>query len=275
MSATILRGNIRSATHLRGAGRIAVIRRLSQAMTGAALASGLAGCSSFWDDVTSRDFQVSSMFKRQDPMLVLRESTDGDARAKALLALKEPSATGGGESAQEAVLEVLTRAAVSDAQPLCRLAAAQTLGTFKDPKAVQILISCYDSASQLQGEAQSAVQTAALASLGKGGQPSSVTFLVKIATKPTPTEASDKDAQQQRDVRTAAVRALTGFHGSIEVATAMAQIAQQERDVALRDRAREVYVKVTGKEPEAAPPPLPDPKPTTGADDIRLAGSKE
>lgn len=252
-----------------------MIPRLTRAMTGAALASGLVGCSGFWDDVTSRDFQVSAIFKRQDPMLVLRESTDGDVRAKALLALKEPNVTGGGDTAQEAALEVLTRAAVSDPQPLCRLAAAQTLGTFKDPKAVQVLISCYDSASQLQGDAQSAVQTAALASLGKTGQPSAVTFLVKVATKTTPPEASDKDAQQQRDCRTAAVRALTGFPGSAEVAAAMAKIAQQERDVAMRDRARETYVKVAGKEPEASPPPLPEPKPTGGADDIRLAGGKQ
>lgn len=244
-------------------------------MTGAAFATGLVGCSGFWDDVTSRDFQVSAMFKRQDPMLVLRESTDGDVRAKALLAIKEPKATGGGDSAQEAVLEVLSRAAVSDPQPLCRLAAAQTLGTFKDPKAVQVLISCYDAASQLQGDAKSAVQTTALASLGKGGQPTAVTFLVNIAAKPTPTEASDKDAQHQRDVRTAAVRALTGFPGSTEVATAMAKISQQERDVALRDRARETYVKVAGKEPEASPPPLPEPKPGAGADDIRLTGGKD
>jgi hypothetical protein len=246
-----------------------------RAVTGAALATGLAGCSGFWDDVTSRDFQVSAMFKRQDPMLVLRESTDGDARAKALLALKEPRAGGGGDTAQEAVIEVLTRAAVSDPQPLCRLAAAQTLGTFKDPKAVQVLISCYDSADQLQGDARSAVQTTALASLGKSGQPTAVTFLVKVASKPTPTEASDKDAQQQRDVRTAAVRALSSFPGSAEAATAMAKIAQQERDVALRDRARETYVKVTGKEPEAPPPPLPEAKPAAGADDIRQAGAKQ
>lgn len=250
-------------------------RRITRAMTGAALATGLVGCSGFWDDVTSRDFQVSAMFKRQDPMLVLRESSDGDVRAKALLALKEPKANGGGDTAQDEVLEVLTRAAVSDTQPLCRLAAAQALGTFKDPKAVQVLISCYDSASQLQGDAKSAVQTAALTSLGKGGQPAAVTFLVNVAAKPTPTEASDKDAQHQRDVRTAAVRALTGFPGSTEVATAMAKLAQNERDVALRDRARETYVKVAGKEPEALPPPLPDAKAGGGGDDIRLAGGKD
>jgi HEAT repeat protein len=250
-----------------------VRRHISRAMTGAAVLAGFSGCSTFWDDVTSRDFQVKAMFTRQDPMLVLRESTDGDARAKAILALKEPKAGGGGDTAQDAMIEVLTRAAISDPQPLCRLAAAQALGDFKDPRAVQVLIGCYEAAGQLQGDAATAVQTTALVSLGKTGQPSAVALLVNVASKPTPPDAPDKDVQQQRDIRLAAVRALNGFQGSAEVATAMARIAQQERDVALRDRARETYVKVTGKEPEAAPPPLPDAKPKAG-DDIRLAGGR-
>ena len=46
-------------------------------------AAGLAGCATTWDDVTSRDFHVRSMWEHTDPMTVLHESTDGDKRAKA------------------------------------------------------------------------------------------------------------------------------------------------------------------------------------------------
>src|SRR5581483_12200404 len=80
-----------------GAGRAAVTTRLHhrrRALAGGAAAwlacTGLAGCATAWDDVTSREFHVKTMFNRSpEPIVVLRESADGDARAKAMRALKE------------------------------------------------------------------------------------------------------------------------------------------------------------------------------------------
>ena len=59
------------------------------------------GCASFWDDVTSRDFSFSGMFTKPNPLLVLRDSSDGDKRAKALAALHEPKQHGGSDAEQD------------------------------------------------------------------------------------------------------------------------------------------------------------------------------
>ena len=74
-------------------------------LAGAALTSlGLSGCAGFWDDVTSKDFKVQAMFVTPNPLLVLRDSTDGDKRAKALRALTEPKQNGGSDEDQDAVV---------------------------------------------------------------------------------------------------------------------------------------------------------------------------
>ena len=77
------------------------------------------------------------MFTKPNPLLVLRDSSDGDKRAKALRALREPKQYGGGDAEQEAIVSILTTAATTEKQPLCRLAAIQSLGHFKDPRAVK------------------------------------------------------------------------------------------------------------------------------------------
>src|SRR5262249_31156370 len=94
------------------------------------------GCANFWDDITSRDFSVNSFFVKPNPMLVLRDSTDGDKRARALAALHEPKQFGGTDDEQNTVVKILTTAAASESQPLCRLAAIEALGHFKDARAV-------------------------------------------------------------------------------------------------------------------------------------------
>ena len=86
------------------------------------LALAVPGCATMWDDVTSRDFHFKSMFERSDPMMVLQDSKDGDARAKALRALKEPRANGGNDVEQDRLIEILAQAAVNDPQPVVRLA---------------------------------------------------------------------------------------------------------------------------------------------------------
>src|SRR4029079_9456143 len=99
-------------------------------MVPAVLAVQLAGCASFWDDVTSRDFKFKDLYTRKDPVSVLNTSDDGDQRAKALRSLTEPTTRGGSEVEQQRTIEVLSRAAISESQPCVRIAAIETLGKF-------------------------------------------------------------------------------------------------------------------------------------------------
>ncbi len=244
------------------------------------LGIGLVGCAgpNFWDDVTSRDYHFKSMFSKDPPPIaVLRESTDGDARAKAMLALKEPQASGGTEAEQEEVVQLLTRTAITDPQPLCRRSAIETLGRFRDPRAVPALIQAYESAAQLPSDVAGPLQTITLTALGETKQPAAVNFLVQTAIKPTPAEASEKDRQAVRDNRLAAVRALKNFDGSPEAIAATAKLAETERDVALRDRARETYVKVSGgkEAPAADTTATPPAGPQPAANPVQLTGARQ
>jgi hypothetical protein len=245
-----------------------------------ALSAGLTGCAgpNFWDDVTSRDYHFKSIFSSSPPpIVVLRESTDGDARAKAMLALKEPQANGGTEADQEEVVQLLTRTAITDPQPLCRRAAIQTLGHFHDPRAVPALAQAYETAAQLSTEVAGPLQTQALSALGETKQPAAVAFLVQTASKTTPAEASERDRQVIRDNRLAAVRALKNFDGSPEAITATAKLVETERDVAVRDRARETYVKVSGgKEPPTPEAGTAIVGPTqVGESGVQLTGARQ
>src|SRR5262249_49193702 len=109
----------------------------------AVLAAGLPGCASFYDEVTSRDFSVGQLFRRKDPLYVLRDNDDGNERHKALAALREPTQNGGPAKDQDATLEILKASATADNQPLCRMAAVRALGRFKDPRAAEILETVY------------------------------------------------------------------------------------------------------------------------------------
>jgi hypothetical protein len=227
--------------------------------------AGLSGCAGFWDEVTSRDFSVKAMVSPPDPMSVLRTSTDGDARAKAMRRLEEPRARGGSEAEQEEVMVLLTRAAVSDPQPLCRMTAIQTLGRFKDPRAVQTLVTAYQAADQMTPDLTFVVQTQALGALGQTRHPEAVEFLAKVARQPVKDDLSERERGHARDVRLAAVRSLGNFANSEAAAVAARQLAQTDRDVAVRDRAREAFASITGSEmPTAIPTSNPGPVQAVG-----------
>src|SRR5436190_24238999 len=88
-----------------GLGRFVPSRRLiGMALT----ALSLSGCANFWDDVTSRDFHFGEFFHKPNPYLVLRDSDDGNRRARALRALEEPKQHGGNDRDQDAVVNILT-----------------------------------------------------------------------------------------------------------------------------------------------------------------------
>jgi HEAT repeat protein len=218
----------------------------------ACLAHG--GCANFWDDITSNDFKFKSMFARTDPYAVLKDSDDGDQRARALRALKEPKQHGGSDADQEAVLNILRAAATTERQPLCRIAAITTLGRFKDPRAVDALVEAFEQAPfekapklRYPPETTNLIQTQAVTALGKTGQPAAVDLLVRVVREPRPaSDVSDQEKQLHLDLHLAAVRALSNFP-HYQATEALVHVLKTEKDVALRDRAHQSLQLATGK----------------------------
>lgn len=224
----------------------------------------LCGCAGFWEDVTSRDFKMKAFFSKPNPLVVLRDSTDGDQRARALLALREPRRHGGSDQEQDVVVRILTAAATTERQPLCRLAAIDALGRFQDPRAVQALKDAFYAAATFTPPKDAGaalaygvfpsstpppdlvtrIQCAALTSLGQTGNPAAVELLVRALHEPQ--GVGDQENQQATDRRIAAARALAKFN-TPDATHALVEILQKEKDVALRDRAHESLQAATGR----------------------------
>jgi HEAT repeats/PBS lyase HEAT-like repeat len=203
------------------------------------------GCASFWDDVTSRDFKVKSLFVQPDPLLVLQTSTDGDLRAKALRALKEPISHGGTQADQDEIMKLLTAAAVSDKQPVCRLAAMQTLGRFKDPRAATALTDAFYRAENFAPDTTTMLRCHALKSLGETGNTSGMELLVRVMREPR-SDGTEVERQNAMDVRLAAARALGSFNDPQSEA-ALFLVMRTEKDVGLRMCAYQSLKATTGK----------------------------
>jgi hypothetical protein len=239
----------------------------------AVMSLSLAGCAGFWDDVTSRDFHLKEWFVKPNPLVVLRDSEDGDRRAKALRALREPKQNGGTDQDQEFVVKILTEAAIKERQPLCRLAAIEALGHFQDPRAVAALKDAYFSANNFPkssppgtGPAEGFFNSAAvstelvtrircqtLASLGQTGNPAAIQFLVDVLKEPPASkETAEPEKQQLMDLRIAAARALGNFK-DYQTIEALVHVVQTEKDVALRDRAHESLEASIGRKLPADP----------------------
>ena len=221
------------------------LRSLFFSLAGA-VGLGLAGCAGFWDDVTSRDFNVQAFFQKPNPFLVLKESNDGDLRAKALRALQEPKQHGGTDADQEAVVQILVTASAGERQALCRLAAIQTLSQFKDPRAVKGLEDAYFRANNFPPETATVIRCQALAALGETRRPDAANLLIKVVQEPR-AEGADQDQRMVMDERIAAARALSHFNQR-PAAQALVKVLQTEKDVALRDRVHESLQVATGKE---------------------------
>jgi hypothetical protein len=233
--------------------RRAVLRlrfRLGSILHCALAACALCGCASFWDDVTSREFKFKDMFKpAPDPLWVIRNSTDGDKKSKALRSLTEPLQHGGNQQQQDVIVKLLVQSVTSDPQPLCRLAAISTLQHFKDPRAAQALIDAYERASYFQRDrpdAMETIQEQALQALGVNGNPVAVDLLVRILKAPPGTGPSG-DKQNDLNQRIYAARAL-GHFPQYQAAEALVSVLRTEQDVALRNRATESLCAITGKD---------------------------
>src|SRR5262245_2353851 len=205
----------------------------------------ITGCANFYDELTSRDFSFKAMFQRTDPLIVLRDSTDGDKRAKALRALQEPKQHGGSDQDQDAIVKLLVETATHDKQPLCRLAAIETLGRFKDPRAVQGLTEAFYNATGFMADTATVIRCQALVALGETRNPAAVELLARVVKEPQ-AEGPEQDRQQALDVRMAAARALSHYNQP-QATEALVRVMRTEKDVALRDRAYESLETATGK----------------------------
>lgn len=201
------------------------------------------GCKGYILD--ARD-AIVDIFYHPDPMTVLKESTVGRERAKALYHLQEPLAHGGKQEEQDAVIEMLARIATSDHEPLCRLQAIRTLGRFKDERAVQILEQSYYQARTFPPDLSNLIRQQALSSLAQTKHPGGRQLLIDVARSGAK-EDSLADRQRTIDLRLAAIRGLAEYGDLADVTETLLHILQSERDVALRDRAHESLVKATGK----------------------------
>jgi HEAT repeat protein len=203
------------------------------------------GCADFWDEVTSRDFEFKSLYSTPNPLVVLRDSTDGDKRAKALRSLKEPKQNGGTDQEQEVIVKILTTAATTEKQPLCRLAAIESLSHFKDPRAAQALIDSFYNASVFTAETATVVRCQALRALGEVADPAARQPRELKARRP-PATGPEADKQQALDIRIAAAAALGKFN-EYRGTEALLRVLQTEKDVALRDVASNSLQLATGK----------------------------
>jgi hypothetical protein len=227
-------------------------RFLAQLAGLALLSVGLCGCVGFWEEISRRDVsfaqRVGNLFVKPDPLVVLRDSHDGDLRAEALGKLREPKQHGGSDREQDVVLAALANAAHNDPQPLCRVAAVHSLGKFKDPRAVTALIDAYYKATVFAPETATVVQCAALRALGETRHPAAVDLLTRVVRAPAPAfDVPDQDKQQEHDRRLAAARALGNF-SHYQATEALVHVLRTEKDAALRLRAHEALVEATGKD---------------------------
>lgn len=214
---------------------------------GALLLVGVCGCASFWDEVTSRNFEFKNLYSAPDPLVVLRDSNDGARRGQALARLKEPSQHGGSAEQQELYLQILTKAALEEREPLCRLGAIRALGSYKDARAAKVLEDVYLQRLPFTPEINSVVRQQALASLVQTGHPDARHLLVRVARQPSgANESSFTDRQQTQDERLTAIRGLAKYptYDSFET---LVHIMETEKDVALRGRAHESLQAATGK----------------------------
>jgi hypothetical protein len=195
----------------------------------------------------SHDFTMSSMWTSKDPLVVLRDSSDGNERHKALAALQEPQQHGGSQKDQETVMQILEMSAKGDQQALCRMAALRTLGRFKDPRAADILDQVYLQPLPFPSDINGMVRQQCLTSLAETGGPIALKRLILVAKEPQASEKAPEAVKQETlDRRLAAVRGLAKFKDP-EAAATLAYLMKSEKDIAMKDRAHESLQACTGK----------------------------
>jgi HEAT repeat protein len=190
---------------------------------------------------------MKDLWTKEDPLVVLRDSSDGYKRSRALTKLAEPSQNGGTPQEQELYVKILTKSAMEDRDPLCRLGAIRTLGTYKDPRAARVLEDVYQLRLPFTAELNSVIRQQAIASLVETGNPDARGLLIRVARSPSgPSDSSLTDRQQTQDERLAAIRGLEKFSQFDSIET-LVYVMEKEKDVALHDRAYQSLKTATGK----------------------------
>lgn len=216
---------------------------------------GLSGCAHFWEDVTSHSpeggfgndmaYRWKLLWHHEDPLITLRDSHDGDMKARAYRALKEPKANGGSDQDQEAILKILAAGAAEEPSMVCRLAAIEKLGEFQDPRAAAALKEAYFS--KLNGGPRNAVvRQGALKSLAQTRQPDAVQVLVEATLY-----------GEEMDVRLVAAEGLGNFKDA-QASGALVQVLQKDKDIALRGKAAKSLEQITGRSLPAQAEPWED-----------------
>lgn len=258
-------------------------------IAGLAAVLSATGCAGTWDTLTSRSFRdkpfgtMQKMCSPEDPVGVLSADPprSGGERADAMRRLKEPLRNGGTQDAQNAMLDVLAKAATVEPSPVLRLSAIESLGRFEDQRVAGILIIAYNEAhgrspgvkaptteieqtrypgvsaritdrTMLTGpvgyspDTVSAIRCRVLDSLGRTDRPEAVNFLAHIATAGN--GGKPPEGSEDRDVRLAAVRGLAKCRQP-ESVIALTQVMTREsgKDGALVGRSHDGLVKLTGK----------------------------
>jgi len=201
------------------------------------LLGAVSGCTHTWDDVTSKEFKMANLWSSPPPpMTVLEKSTDGYARAKALNKLHEPSQGADRDKA----INALQTAALSDRDPLCRMAAVRTLGRYKDPRAAKVLSEVYLGNPGLNAENNAMIRQQALAALETSAPNEARQLFIQAARQPAGslTATASKDRQEILDERLTAIRALAKYPQSDSVET-LVHLLEKEKDVAIRTCAHE------------------------------------
>lgn len=250
---------------------------------GAAVAvlSGLTGCANTWEAVSSqrfRDKPWETTFGREDPARVIRTSSDGEARARAMRALTESQVAALSEAERGEVFDHLTNAATQDPSPWVRMAAIDALGRYPDPRATEVLATAFHQATGRLVPAQPAgklpgplgdrlgltgpqgfpgdqvanVRGRALDALARSGRPEAVEFLARVAAGNE--VLVNEDPVDRAFVRQRAVAGL-GKMRQKDAVVALAKVLtdEQGKDLTLGHLAHEGLVNLTGKSHPADP----------------------
>lgn len=250
-------------------------------LTTGVLIVGVSGCASTWDDITSQRFRnapYSTIMGHEDPPLqVLRENRTGDERVRAMQKLSEPIRNGGTQAQQDEAIELLTKIASSDPHALCRLNAIEALGRFDDPRANSALVAAFrasDSPSAIESDVQptgigasrnsptgfspeivTMIQCRSLDKLGEKKSPEALPLIIEVANRSKVAPPGENDearpgltGQNSQDVRLAAVRALGEYPNNPQTTATLVRVMRKESDVAIRGRAHENLIKLTGRE---------------------------
>jgi hypothetical protein len=212
------------------------------------------GClHNWWDNVTSRDltWQERIWPKKEDPLEVIKSSSDGAKRAVAFASLREPK----DPETRELFLKLLSTTALRDREPMCRIGAIRALGHFHDPRVCKVLENVYHGNDpehpgtytlRFSSDFNAHVRKEALAALENTGDPEARKLLIKAALQP-PSEGSSVERRQVLDERLLAVSALAKFKQVDAVDALYFVFAKKDEDVGLHYRAHEALQASTGK----------------------------